>query len=126
MKKILIIDDEIEIVKILDVFLEKNGYAVTGLTDGNAALDMLRSPEEIDAAILDIKMPKISGIEILREMKRIGRKIPVVILSGSIGMQQDIDVLAELGYDEHAILYKPVNLKEVQQKLEQLLYPGPR
>jgi len=126
MKKILVVDDEAEIVKILDLFLRKNGYEVISTTDGDAALDILRSPAEIDLMVLDIKMPKISGIQIIQEMRKINRKNPVVILSGSIGMQQDIDVLAELGYDEHMILYKPVDLNELLQRLTQLLPPDPR
>ena len=126
MKKILVIDDETEIVKILDLFLRKNGYDVTGISDGNVAMDILHSAAEIDLVVVDIKMPKKSGIEIIQEIKKIGRKIPVVIISGSIGVQDEVDVLEELGYEKLEVLYKPMDLNDLLLAMNKLLGPESR
>jgi DNA-binding response OmpR family regulator len=71
--------------------------------------------------VLDIKMPEISGMDILLEMKKIDRNLPVVILSGSIGVEQNIEVLSELGYDGNKILYKPIDLNDLLEQIRQHL-----
>ena len=110
MHRILVADDEPEILKILEEFLNKMDFDVVTALDGERAVEILGSDIKIDLAILDMKMPDIKGTDILREMKKINKEIPTVILTGSIDVEKYIDGLRELGYTENDICYKPVDL----------------
>lgn len=110
MYNILVVDDEPEIVKVLDEFLTRNGFNVIKAMGGSAALKVLSSVAVIDLMILDIKMRHISGMDVLRELERLNRKVPVIILTGSINTEKYLDDLSKLGFDENDIFYKPEDL----------------
>lgn len=121
MHRILAVDDEVEISAILDKFLTKCGYEVIISNDGQKALDIIRSDTAIDLIILDIKMLGMTGIDVLKEKAAMSNDIPVLILSGSLGVQENVDELNKLGYDENYILYKPVDLNELLTRIKQEL-----
>ncbi|MBU0634230.1 MAG: response regulator, partial [Candidatus Omnitrophica bacterium] len=114
-----VVDDEKEIVSILDEFLRKNGYDVISASSGEKALEMINSGAAFDGAILDIRMPKVDGIALLKKLKERSSKVPVFILSGSVGAEAGQKQLEELGYAEQDILYKPVDLKEILSKIKE-------
>jgi len=122
MPKILIVDDEVEITRIVEKFLSKQGYEITALTSGEKALETISLKQDFDLMVLDVKMPNVTGIDIMRALRAQNIKTPVIILSGSIGVEENVDVLRELGYDEGEVLYKPIDLfdllKKIQEKLE--------
>jgi len=121
MYRILVVDDEHEIVDILAKFLEKSGFDVITAYGGKDGIDIITSDEKIDLAILDMKMPQVSGADVLEVMHNTGRVIPVIILSGSLGVQKNVEVVRKLGYNEDGILIKPIDLgdllKAVKKKL---------
>lgn len=82
-KKILIVEDEDEVVEFVSTVLEENGYVPIIARNGEEALDMIRQNRP-DLVILDILMPKQSGIRMYRELKTTDsfKDIPVVIYSG--------------------------------------------
>jgi len=82
-KNILIADDDIDVVTFVSTVLEKSGYKVIGAKDGEEALEKIKANRP-DLIILDILMPKQSGIKLYRELKtdQSLKDIPVVILSG--------------------------------------------
>lgn len=121
MYKILIVDDEKEIVSILDEFLRKNGYDVISTSDGVKAMEIINSQMAFDGVILDIRMPKVDGIALLKALKQISPDVPVFILSGSVGAEAGHRRLEELGYSEQNILYKPIDLKEILSKIKERL-----
>jgi|GEM_PF-886163 two-component system, OmpR family, response regulator VanR len=121
MSKIMIVDDEQEIVNIIDVFLRKNGFEILKTLEGDKALDILKAGTKVDLLIIDMRMPKITGMEVLKEIGKAGIKLPVIILSGSIGLQKDIDELIRLGYNENDVMYKPIDLFEILAKVKQKL-----
>jgi two-component system, OmpR family, response regulator VanR len=121
MARILIVDDEKEILDIVEIFLIKNGFEVIKTQKGLEAIDILKSRSKIDLIILDMKMPQMSGIDVVREMKKAGIAVPVVILSGSIDLQKDVEELNKLSYNENDILYKPIDLFELLEKVKQKL-----
>ena len=110
--KILAIDDEPEIVKILTEYLLKNGFDVVTAGGGAEGLAAIESGTGFDLLILDMKMPGVKGIDILEAMEKKGIARPVIILSGSIDRQKYDLRLSRLGYrQDDDFLIKPIDLK---------------
>ena len=82
MKKILVIDDEPGIRGLLATILERKGYAVLLADGGRKGLDLFRR-ERPDLIVLDLKMPDIDGIIVLKDIHAVDADIPVVILTGA-------------------------------------------
>jgi len=121
MHRILIVDDEPEIEKLLEEFLKKKGFEVLATSNPEKALEILESDAKIDLIVLDMRMPKMKGIDILKTMKRINRVTPVVILTGSIDAQTYDEELGELGYGLDDVCYKPVDLMVLLEAIEKKL-----
>ncbi|MFH1062171.1 MAG: response regulator [Candidatus Omnitrophota bacterium] len=121
MYKILAVDDEIAISSILDKFLTKCGYQVIVANGGEQAIKIISEHKDIDLMVLDIKMPGVSGVDVLHVLRKLNNNIPVIILSGSIGIQENVEILNDLGYDEERVLYKPIDLNELLMRIKQTL-----
>lgn len=89
-KRILIVDDEPDIVSYLEMILQDNGFATMVARDGNEALEMVRR-EKPDLVTLDISMPEASGTRFYKEVRTDPelRDIPVVIVTGVTGLGGD-------------------------------------
>ena len=98
MVKILIVDDEQEILTPLEDMLTSEGFKVRSFLDPNKALDFLRS-QTVDLAILDIKMPEMGGYELLKSAREIHSQLPVIFLS-SKQEEQDQIIGFTLGADD--------------------------
>ncbi len=107
--RILICDDEKEILEILELYLEKEGYEVLKSSDGIEAMDIVKSKDNIDLAILDIMLPKLDGYKVVKELRKISN-IPVILISAK---NQDSDKILglDLGADDY--ITKPFNPLEV-------------
>ncbi|MGE0083989.1 MAG: response regulator [Desulfococcaceae bacterium] len=82
-ERILLVDDELQIVQMEKQMLERLGYHVTEMTDSSAALRLFRdAPENFDLVITDMTMPRITGIELSRDMIQIRPDIPIIICTG--------------------------------------------
>ncbi len=79
-KKILLVDDEIDFLQLLQTRLEANNYSVVTAMNGKEALGKFKQ-EKPDALILDVMMPEINGLEVLREIRKEDKKIPVFIIT---------------------------------------------
>ncbi len=79
--KVLIIDDDQSIRNMLSIVLKNEGYDVIAVESAIVALKKLKK-EMVDLIISDIKMPEISGIELLRKVKSIDQEIPVIMITG--------------------------------------------
>jgi DNA-binding response OmpR family regulator len=79
--KILVVDDDREILDMLTDHLEDEGYAVSQAVDGEQALESVRS-EPPDLVLLDVTMPGVSGLEVLRRLRLDHPRIPVVMITG--------------------------------------------
>lgn len=95
---ILIADDEVSMLKILQVYLKKEGYNVLAARDGQEALDLFYT-NKIDLAILDWMMPKIDGINVCKEIKK-KSNTKVLILTAKSQIEDEIDALS-CGADEY-------------------------
>ncbi len=121
MHRILVVDVEPEILKILNEFFTKMGFGVVTTSEGARATEILQSDPNIDLMILDLKMPGTGGIEVLENIKKMNVKIPIVILTGSINIDEYVDDLSRLGYNKKGILVKPVDLKVLLGAVEKKL-----
>lgn len=79
-KKILVVDDEIDFLRVIKLRLEVNGYEVITAYDGEEALKKLKA-EKPDALLLDILMPKIDGLGILKKVREEDKILPVFIMT---------------------------------------------
>lgn len=100
--RILLLDDESSLVRIGKVLLERLGYKVAGFVEPEAALAAFRSaPGEFDIIVTDQNMPRISGLEVARAMRKLRPELPIVLVSGNgllIGSEDSIaDPLYRLG-----------------------------
>jgi two-component system response regulator (stage 0 sporulation protein F) len=111
--KILIVDDEIWVRELLEEFLTLQGYQVTLAPNGEEALKKFNQ-DRPDIVLLDIKMPGISGLEVLGRIKRLNKKIGVIMLS-AFGDFDTIQKALEMGADH--FIEKPFDLNRISKIL---------
>ena len=105
MGRILIVDDNEALIEPLSRRLLRDGHEVVACTSGERALELARA-QAFDMVLLDVMMPGMSGVEVLRELKRYSRDLPVVMISALDELNMIVRCLAE-GADDY--LPKPVN-----------------
>lgn len=116
MYKILICDDEKEIVEAIKVYLQEENYQVFTCYHGEDALKILQK-EEIDLLILDIMMPKLDGLATTRQVRKISN-IPIIIISAKT---QDTDKIIGLHVGADDYLTKPFNILELVARVKSAL-----
>jgi len=127
-KRILVVEDDESITLGLRMNLEAEGYDVVVATDGESGLAGARSPE-VSLVILDIMLPKVNGLEILRQLRNEGCKTPIVLLSAR-GAELDKVMGLELGAEDY--ITKPFSLAELlarvkaQLRRDAIARPGSR
>ena len=117
--KLLFAEDEKSLSKAVSAILTKNNYVVDAVYDGQDALDYLETGD-YDAAILDIMMPKMDGIEVLKKIRAEGIRIPVIMLTAKSEIDDKV-----LGLDSGAndYLTKPFDTKELLARLRAITRP---
>ena len=111
--RLLIAEDERSLSKALTVILEKNNYSVDAAYDGEEALDYL-SVGQYDGVILDIMMPKMDGLTVLRRLRAKGNNIPVLMLTAKSEID---DRVTGLDYGANDYLTKPFDTKELLARI---------
>ncbi len=115
--KILVVDDESRMRKLVHDFLAKAGYIILEAEDGAQALDVFFANNDIALVILDVMMPKLNGYEVLKELRSYS-KVPVVMLTAR-GEENDELKGFELGVDEY--ISKPFSPKILVARVQALL-----
>ena len=115
--KILVVDDESRMRKLVHDFLTKAGYIILEAEDGAQALDVFWANNDIALVILDVMMPKLDGYEVLKEIRSYS-KVPVVMLTAR-GEEHDELKGFELGVDEY--ISKPFSPKILVARVQALL-----
>jgi two-component system alkaline phosphatase synthesis response regulator PhoP len=115
-KKILVVDDEPQIVKVVKAYLEKAGFSVVNAADGSAALAVFQH-EKPDLVILDLNLPGLDGLEVCRTIRRTS-DVPVMMLTARVE-ETDILIGLELGADDYVI--KPFHPREVVARVRSIL-----
>jgi len=114
---ILIVEDELRLREHLRDRLRQNGYVVEVAADGEEGL-YYGEEFPLDLAVIDIGLPKISGIELIRRFRSNGRHFPILILTARRNWQDKVEGL-ETGADDY--LVKPFRFEELQARLNALL-----
>lgn len=115
--KILVVDDEARMRKLVRDFLVKKEFEVLEAADGEEALDIFFGKDEIALVILDVMMPKLNGWEVCREIRSRSR-VPIIMLTAK-GEENDELLGFELGVDEY--IAKPFSPKILVARVEALL-----
>ncbi|MCW8936088.1 MAG: response regulator transcription factor [Gammaproteobacteria bacterium] len=115
--RILIIEDELDLLNDIKSQLESDGYIVDTSSDGNEGY-YFATEYPLDAAIIDIGLPGMSGIEIIKKLRQQGHVLPVLILTARSRWQEKVEGL-EAGADDY--LVKPFQMEELQARLKALL-----
>ncbi|GAA0400159.1 response regulator transcription factor [Paenibacillus motobuensis] len=113
---ILLVDDEKEIIKLMDIYLKNEGYNLLKASDGQEALDILeRHP--VDLIVLDVMMPRMDGIEACMKIRE-NRNMPIIMLSAK---GQDMDKIAGLSIGADDYVTKPFNPLELMARIKSQL-----
>ena len=115
--KILIVDDDKDIVELLSIYVENEGYEVEKAYNGKEALSKLNMNPDIALMILDVMMPQMDGMEVIREVRK-ESQIPVLILSAKT---DDLDKIQGLVQGADDYVTKPFNPLEVMARVKSLL-----
>ncbi len=116
MSKVLVVDDDLNIVKLIKLYLEKEDYTVCTANDGEEALQVFKS-ETPDIIILDIMMPKLDGNSVCREIRKTS-DVPIIMLTAK-GETFDKVLSLELGADDYIV--KPFEPKELIARMKAIL-----
>jgi DNA-binding response OmpR family regulator len=120
MAKILVVDDEPEILKLTSRILESRGHTVVGARDGQEALDVARR-ELPSLVILDLNLPRMDGFAVCKTLKseEPTKKIPVIMLTAAYTNMNDANKGLEVGADEYVI--KPFVKEVLLHNVDRLL-----
>jgi DNA-binding response OmpR family regulator len=115
-ERILVVDDEVNIVDLVTLYLEREGYRVDSASDGATALEMIRD-DEPSLVVLDIMLPEMDGFEVCRQA-RATSEVPIIMLTAR---DEDIDKIVglEIGADDY--LTKPFNPRELVARVKAIL-----
>lgn len=115
--KILVVDDESRMRKLVHDFLAKQGYAVIEAENGEEAVDLFFSEKNISLIILDVMMPKMDGWQVCREIRQYS-KVPIIMLTAKSDERDEL-MGFELGVDEY--ISKPFSPKILVARVEAIL-----
>ena len=115
--KILVVDDEARMRKLVSDFLVRQNFEVLEAGDGAEAIDIFFADKEIALVILDVMMPKMDGLEVCREIRK-NSKVPIIMMTAR-GDERDELMGFELGVDEY--ISKPFSPKILVARVEAIL-----
>ena len=115
--KILVVDDESRMRKLVKDFLKKKGYEVIEAADGEEALDCFFEDKSISLIICDVMMPKINGFEVVKEIRQYSQ-VPIIMLTAKGDESDELNGF-DLGVDEY--ISKPFSPKILVARVEAIL-----
>jgi DNA-binding response OmpR family regulator len=121
MTRILVAEDEKRLASFLEKGLRASGFAITIVSDGEVASTMARD-EDFDLLILDLSLPRKDGVEVLRDLRKAGQRLPVIVLTAR-GDPHDRVAGLEMGADDY--LTKPFHFEELVARIKLRLRVDP-
>lgn len=116
MMNILVVEDEKAQREILKGFLKKKGYDVTGFSTGEKAFEYIKK-EDVDLVISDLRLPGISGMELLRRVKEVKPEVDFIMVTAYGTVENAVEAIKSGAYD---YLLKPINLEELLLKIKKI------
>ncbi|PRY64788.1 two-component system response regulator QseB [Vreelandella songnenensis] len=116
--RILLVEDDASLSSGIRLALKPEHYTVDHLDNGNSALQALKESEPFDAVILDLGLPGLDGLQIIKAVRRQGSQIPILVLTARDGINDRIAGL-DAGADDY--LVKPFEVEELKARLRALL-----
>ncbi len=117
MKRILIAEDEVMLLKSIEFKLKKDGYEVVAVSDGQAAVESFKT-ESFDLVVTDMMMPYKSGLEVIEDILKINPKCPVIVLS-AVGQEEMVVKALKIGAEDY--ITKPFSPNEFSVRIEKIL-----
>ena len=117
MSHIMVLDDVEDAGAMIKRILERKGHSVAVFTEEQEALDYVRD-QELEIAILDIKLKKISGVEVLKQIKQARPEVDVLMLTGYPTLETAREAM---GYGAREYLVKPIDKNELEEKVHGIL-----
>ncbi len=122
MKKLLIVDDEVDIVSSIQYVLNQEGFATLSAHDGLKAMQLYEN-ERPDLIILDLMMPGIDGLEVCRRIRSVDKRTPILMLTARTS---EIDTVVGLELGANDYIAKPVRLRELVARVKAHLRETPK
>ena len=116
--KVLIVDDESRMRKLVNDFLSRKNYEVIEAGDGEEAIDKFYADKDISLVILDVMMPKMDGWEVCREIRKNNSKVPIIMLTAKSGERDELQGF-DCGADEY--ISKPFSPKILTARVDALI-----
>jgi DNA-binding NtrC family response regulator len=113
---ILVVDDDKDVCEYLEDFLSSDGYVVTCINDPTQAIAAMRETE-FHVAILDLMMPKLSGIDLLNQIRRVDDDIAIIILTGYPSLES---ATASIEHEVSAYIRKPFSIDEFRDAITRI------
>ena len=121
MSRVLVVDDDPQILKMLQKWLERDGHEVYLAVDGNEAMDVVsRNPDCIDLMITDIVMPDKEGLELIMELKKKHSRLPIIAMSGGGQLSAYSYLKMATMLEANRTFRKPFDMKEMLQAVREL------
>ena len=116
-KRVLVVDDEHNLREMISSYLQNEGYETVEAANGDSAVQTVKN-DQIDLVLLDIMMPEMDGYEVLKEIRSIQKKLPVIMLTAKT---DEIDKIVglEMGADDY--ITKPFSLRELSARIKAVL-----
>jgi two-component system response regulator PhoP len=115
--RLLLVEDDPNLSRSLGLQLEQAGYSVEKSTDGREGLYYARE-YPVDLAIVDLGLPSMSGVELIKQLRADGKEYPILVLTARDRWQDKVEVL-KLGADDYVV--KPFNVEELLARVDALL-----
>jgi DNA-binding NtrC family response regulator len=112
--RVLLVDDEVEFVETLVKRMRKRGLDVHGVKSGEEAIEALEHSQP-EVVVMDVKMPGMNGIEVLKIIKKLNPLVEVIMLTGHASLELAMQGMESGAYD---YLMKPMDLDELLYKIE--------
>jgi len=113
MPRVLVVDDEPDALELLQAFLEAKGYEVLTASDGEEALQKVKE-ERPHLMLLDVRMPKLTGLEVLKRVREIDREVGVIMVT-AVNEEETGRQALQLGAFDY--ITKPLDLKYLERSL---------
>ena len=117
--KILIVDDDKDVLRFLTRFLSEEGYTVLSALNGKIALSMLKK-SKFDLIMLDVKMPVMDGMEFMEKIENINLNSMIIVMTGEQNHKKDLSLAKHKKVVD--IIYKPYNINKLRKLIKKAYF----